>query len=76
IMAIVPQLKLFEWHDIQSLERLRLVLDYMSDEELVTLERKRGKGPDDYPVRAMWNSVMAGIVFQHHGVVKLRRIGA
>lgn len=46
----------------------------MPDEELmVALERKRGKGRDDYPIRAMWNSVLAGIVFQHESVEKLRR---
>ncbi len=38
-----------------------------------TLEHHRGKGRDDYPVRAMWNSVLAGIVFQHDNVEKLRR---
>ena len=66
-MAIIPQLKLFEWTEIQTLgdlERLRLVLDYMPDDALMkTLERNRGKGRDDYPIRAMWNSVLAGIVF-------------
>lgn len=58
-MAIIPQLKLFEWNEIQTLgdlDRLRLVLEYMPDEELmVALERKRGKGRDDYPIRAMWS---------------------
>ena len=76
-MAIIPQMKLFEWNEIQTLgdlERLRLVLEYMPDEELMrTLERNRGKGRDDYPIRAMWNSVLAGIVFQHESVEKLRR---
>jgi len=38
-----------------------------------TLERQRGKGQDDYTVRAMWNSVLASIVFQHDSVEKLRR---
>ncbi|CRF28867.1 Transposase domain (DUF772) [Mycobacterium tuberculosis] len=76
-MAIIPQLKLFEWNEIQTLgdlERLRLVLEYMPDEELMrTLERHRGKGRNDYPVRAMWNSVLASVVFQHDNVEKLRR---
>jgi hypothetical protein len=76
-MAIIPQMKLFDWTEIQELgdlERLRLVLEYMPDEDLmVTLERKRGKGRDDYPIRAMWNSVLAGIVFQHDNIEKLRR---
>ncbi|AVX21816.1 transposase [Carboxydocella thermautotrophica] len=76
-MAIIPQIKLFEWTEIQTigdLVRLRLVLDYMPDEELMrTLERNRGKGRNDYPVRAIWNSILAGIVFQHESVEKLRR---
>lgn len=76
-MAIIPQLKLFEWTEIQilgDLDRLRLVLEYMPDEALMTvLECNRGKGRNDYPVRAMWNSVLAGIVFQHDSVEKLRR---
>jgi hypothetical protein len=76
-MDIIPQMNLFSWQEIQSLgdlERLRLVLEYMPDEELMqTLEQKRGKGRDDYPVRAMWNSLLAGIVFQHESVEKLRR---
>ena len=76
-MAILPQLKLFDWRDMQplgDLERLRLVLDSMPDEELMmALHRHRGKGRNDYPVRAMWNSMLAGIVFQHDEVEKLRR---
>lgn len=76
-MAILPQLKLFEWMEIQTLgdlKRLCLVLDHMPDEALmIALERNRGKGRNDYPVRAMWNSVLAGIVFQHDNVEKLRR---
>lgn len=76
-MAIIPQMSLFTWKEIDELgdlERLRLVLDYMPDEDLMaTLEKKRGQGRDDYPVRAMWNSVLAGIVFQHDTIEKLRR---
>ncbi len=56
-MAILPQLKLFDWHDMQplgDLERLRLVFEYMPDEELMrVLHRLRAKGRNDYPVREM-----------------------
>jgi hypothetical protein len=76
-MAIIPQLRLFGWKEIEELgdlERLHLVLEYMPDEKLMKqLEKERYKGRDDYPVRAMWNSVLAGIVFQHDNVEKLRR---
>ena len=76
-MAIIPQMKLFERNEIQTLgdlERLRLVLDSMPDEELMrTLERRRGKGRDDDPVRAVWNAILAGTLFRHDTVEKLRR---
>src|SRR5690606_22994849 len=76
-MAIIPQQTFFVWDEIENLgdlERLQLVLEYMPDEELMqTLEKERGKGRDDYPVRAMWNSILAGIVYQHSSIVSLRR---
>jgi len=76
-MAIIPQQTMFRWDEIENLgdlERLRLVLEYMPDEELMhKLERERANGRDDYPVRAMWNSVLAGVVFQHISVESLRR---
>ncbi|EGL82403.1 transposase IS4 family protein [Caldalkalibacillus thermarum TA2.A1] len=76
-MAIIPQLTLFAWEDIEELgdlERLSLVMETMPDEALMqTLEAERGRGRNDYPIRAMWNSVLAGIVFQHESIEKLRR---
>ncbi len=37
------------------LDRLRLVLDALPDEDLVRfLEQRRGRGRDDYPIRPMW----------------------
>ncbi len=38
-----------------------------------TLETACGRGRDDYPVRAMWNSVLAGMIFQHPSIESLRR---
>ena len=76
-MAIVAQKSLFRWEEIEELgdlERLRLVLEYLPDEPLMRLlEKQRGKGRDDYPVRAVWNSILAGVVFQHVGIESLRR---
>nr|WP_288010501.1 hypothetical protein [Kyrpidia sp.] len=65
-MAIIPQIELFSWEEIEplgDLERLRLVLEHLPDEALmVQLEKSRGHGrDDDYPVRAMWNSMLAGM---------------
>lgn len=76
-MAIIPQQTFFVWSEIEELcdlERLKLVIEYMPDEELMQiLEKERGKGRDDYPVRAMWNSILAGIVYQHNSIESLRR---
>ncbi|MDW7650898.1 MAG: DDE transposase, partial [Bacillota bacterium] len=76
-MAIIPQQKLFGWGEIEKLgdlERLQLVLDYMPDEDMMqALESERGRGRNDYPVRAVWNSVLAGIVYQHDSIESLRR---
>jgi len=76
-MAIIPRRSLFCWENVESqsdLDRLRLVLEVLPDEPLMEkLESRRGKGRDDYPVRAIWNSLLAGIVFQHESVESLRR---
>ena len=76
-MAIIPQKQLFAWEEVEALgdlERLRLVLDHLPDEPLMrTLERRRGTGRDDYPIRAVWNSILAGVVYQHPSVESLRR---
>jgi len=76
-MAIIPQKKLFVWDEIERLEdldRLRLVIEYMPDETLMqVLEKVRGKGRDDFPVRAMWNTILAGVVYQHPSIASLRR---
>jgi len=76
-MAIIPQITLLRWDEIENLgdlERLRLVLEYIPDEELMDiLEKERKNGRDEYPVRAMWNSVLAGVVFEHPSIESLRR---
>jgi hypothetical protein len=73
--AIEP--KLFSWDDVQArsdLERFYLVRDHLPDARLVQyLEEMRGRGRDDYPVRAMWNAVLAGVVFQHPSIESLLR---
>jgi hypothetical protein len=76
-MATIPQPFLFSWKEIDEasdLDRLRLVLDALPDEALVSfLEQRRGRGRDDYPIRPMWNAVIAGIVFQHPCAAALLR---
>ncbi len=75
-MAIVPQ-KLFGWEEIEELgdlERLVLIIETLPDEKLVrAMELERFRGRDDYPVRAVWNSILAGIVYQHPTIASLRR---
>ena len=78
-MASIPQRSLFSWQEIDvasDLDRLRLVLSVLSrfDEPVMRLlESRRGRGRDDYPVRATWNSLIAGIVYQHSSIASLRR---
>ncbi len=76
-MASLPQRHLFCWREIEAasdLERLVLVLEAIPDEPLMgLLEKQRDRGRNEYPVRAVWNSVLAGVVFQHPCVAALRR---
>ena len=68
---------LFNWQDVDILpdmKRLEQVLKYLPDEDIIkALEDKRGRGRNDYPVVAMWNAVIAGIVFQHRSIKGLVR---
>ena len=77
-MAIISQQSLFVWTDeinvLGDLERLHLVLEQLLDEVLMQkLESNRGKGRNDYPIRAMWNLLVAGLVFGHTSDASLLR---
>jgi len=76
-MAMIPQRPLFSWQEIEhlaDLERLSLLLKHLPDEALMqVLEGERGRGRDDYPIRAVWNSILAGVVYQHPSIESLRR---
>ncbi len=67
----------FSWRSVEGLPdlaRLRVVLEVLPDEEVVAaLEAGRGRGRNDYPVRAMWRALIAGIVFQHASMQSLLR---
>ena len=57
-----------------DLERFLLALLGMDDEALMLrLEERRGKGRNDYPVRVMWNLIIAMKVFGHRTVESFRR---
>ena len=68
---------LFSWDAIEArtdLDRFFLVRDNLPDEKIIQyLEVMRGNGRDDYPVRPMWNTLIAGIVFQHPSIEHLIR---
>jgi hypothetical protein len=76
-MSTIEQQSLFSWHDVdQSTEifRLKRVLDVLPDADLIDAlvdERKRKR--DDYPIEAVWNSLVAGVVFGHESVASLIR---
>ena len=71
------QPSLFSWQDIEvksDIERFILVRNNMPDEKIIQyLEVTRGNGRDDFPIRAMWNALIAGIVFQHVSIASLVR---
>lgn len=68
---------LFSWDDVERLPELRrlgFVLDNLPDEGVVSaLESRRGRGRDEYPVRAMWRALVAGMVFGHESSASLLR---
>lgn len=76
-MASIAQINIFCWEKIEArsdLDRLKMVLDVLPDEPLMrTLEKQRRHGRDDYPIRPVWNSIIAGIVYQHISIESLRR---
>jgi hypothetical protein len=76
-MAIIPQKNLFSWKEVEAgsdLERLSLVFEVIGDERVMqVLEKKRKGKRDDYPIRAVWNSILSGIVYQHDSIESLRR---
>jgi hypothetical protein len=57
-----------------DLDRLRMLLSAIPDEELMlALEDERKGRRDDFPIRSVWNSLLAGVVFQHPSIEALRR---
>jgi hypothetical protein len=77
-MAIILSQNLFsDYGDIEilgDLERLQLVLEGLNDEPLMrNLEAKRGKGRNDYPIRVLWNLLIAMKIFGHKTIASLRR---
>lgn len=76
-MASIPNPSLFSYKNVENLgdlQRLVLLLNNLDDERLMRiLESRRGKGRDDYPIRAVWNSLLAFVTFGHTSIESLRR---
>lgn len=75
--TIISQTTLFDYTEIEvlgDLERLKLALSGIDDEYLMCrLEDRRGHGRDDYPIRVMWNLLIAMKVFGHKTIESFRR---
>ena len=67
----------FSWEQVDrlsDLNRLELVLDALPDGDIIrALEAARRNGRNEYPVRAMWRALIAGIVFGHPSIESLIR---
>ena len=51
-----------------------LVLEYLSDYKLMeTLERERRNERNVYLILAVWNTILASLVFEHDSTESLRR---
>ena len=76
-MNIIPQMNLFEENDFENLgdlEELNIVPGALNDEKLIhKLYRIRGKGRNDWPCEAMWNSFIASFLFEHGTMESLLR---
>lgn len=74
-MAIIQQ-SLFSWQAVESsseIVRFHLVLETINDERLMrVLEAERKGRRNDNPARAMWNSLIAMLVFRHPSIEALR----
>jgi hypothetical protein len=76
-MAIVYQPSLFSWKDVDDLgdlERLQLAIESMPDQALLAaLKSFRAGGRNTHELESMWNSILAGVIFQHPSIESLRR---
>ena len=74
---IISQFTFADYGEIEilgDLERFQLALEGLDDEDfMLHLESKRGNGRNDYPVRVMWNLIIAMRIFGHRTVASFRR---
>lgn len=76
-MSILPQASLFSWKEVEAvreISRLTRLLDVLPDRELLAaLEEGRAGKRDDYPLRALWRALLAGVVFGHGSLASIGR---
>ena len=71
-MRIITLISLFDDtqnENLGDLERLQKVLTNLPDAKVIQkLKAIRRKGRNEWPVEAMWNSFIAGFVFDHDSI--------
>ena len=76
-MKIITQISLFDDtqnENLGDLEHLQKILDNLPDEKLIKkLKSIRGRGRNEWPVEAMWNSFIASFLFDHDSIASLLR---
>lgn len=76
-MKIITQLSVFDYSEIDilgDLERCKLVIENAPDEKVIKkLYEIRGKGRNDYPIEAVWNSLLIMPLVECSKVEQLRR---
>lgn len=76
-MNIIQEKTIFDYIEIEELgdlERFKLFLENVEDEELrEALRKERGNGRNDYPIDVMLNMVYAMKIFGHRSIESFRR---
>lgn len=76
-MKIITQPTIFDYSEIEilgDLERCKLLIESVPDEKIVEkLKEIRGKGRNDYPIEAVWNSILIMPLIECSTVEQLRR---
>ena len=76
-MKIISQISFFDYSKIEilgDLERCKLLIKNVPDEKIINkLYEMRGKGRNDYPIEAVWNSILIMPIIECSTVEQLRR---
>ena len=76
-MKTISQISFFDYREIEilgDLERCKLLIENVFDEKIISrLYEIRGKGRNDYPIVALWNSILIMPLLECCTVEQLRR---